>query len=227
MAAVHRYARKPRASAEHHRAVGGADKEISLGVAIGTVGRSRKQAGRIQTIVVMSVVIVAVGALSWFISDGFDDGVTSVSLTGSAGAEPPAVGKVPTAFTGLSYEGESISLADYAGKPLWLTFGASWCSDCRVEAADLQETYARYQPQGLNVLAVFINDPPADIAGFAKRAGLTFPIIADQSTKIGSAYRLMGIPTHVFIGRDGLIKEVLIGALSKDDMQRAVAGILN
>jgi peroxiredoxin len=194
---------------------------------MGTVGRSRKTAGRLQTVIVMAVVIVGIGALTWFISDGFDDGVTSVSLTGSASGEPPAVGKAPTAFTGLSYDGKTISLADYAGKPLWLTFGASWCRDCRVEAADLQETYARYQPQGLNVLAVFINDPPADIAGFATRAGLTFPIIADQSTKIGSAYRLVGIPTHVFIGRDGLIKEILIGALSKDDMQRAVAGILD
>ena len=198
-----------------------------MGVAMGTVGRSRKSAGRLQTIVVLAVTIVAVGALSWLISDGFDDGVTTVSLTGSTAAEPPTVGKAPTAFTGLSYDGKTISLADYAGKPLWLTFGASWCSDCRVEAADLQETYTTYQPKGLNVLAVFINDPPAEIAGFAKRAGLTFPIIADQSTKIGSAYRLMGIPTHVFIGRDGLIKEVLIGALSKNDMQRSVAGILN
>lgn len=208
-------------------AVGRADKEITLGVAIGTVGRSRKPAGRLQTIVVLAVTIVAVGTLSWFISDGFDDGVTSVSLTGSTAGEPPTVGKAPAAFTGLSYDGKTISLADYAGKPLWLTFGASWCSDCRVEAADLQETYVTYQSKGLNVLAVFINDPPAEIAGFAKRAGLTFPIIADQSTKIGSAYRLMGIPTHVFIGRDGLIKEVLIGALSKNDMQRSVAGILN
>ena len=198
-----------------------------MSVTMGTVGRSRKQAGRLQTIVVMAVVIVAISALSWFISNGFDDGVTSVSLTGSTAAEPPAVGKAPTAFAGLSYDGKTISLADYAGKPLWLTFGASWCRDCRVEAADLQETYARYKPEGLNVLAVFINDPPADIAGFAQRAGLTFPIIADQSTKIGSAYRLVGIPTHVFIGRDGLIKEILIGALSKDDMQRAVSGILN
>lgn len=197
-----------------------------MGVAMGTVGRSRKSAGRLQTIIVMTVAIVVIGGLSWYISDGSDDGVTSVTLTGSAGV-PPRVGEAPTAFTGLTYDGKTISLADYAGKPLWLTFGASWCRDCRVEAADLQETYATYQPQGLNVLAVFVNDPPEDIAGFSKRAGLTFPIIADQSTKIGSAYRLMGLPTHVFIGRDGLIREVLIGALSKDDMQRAVSGILN
>ena len=197
-----------------------------MGVAVGTVGRSRKSAGRLQTIIVMAVAIVVIGGLSWYISDGFDDGVTSVTLTGSSGV-PPRVGEVPTAFTGLTYDGKTVSLADYAGKPLWLTFGASWCRDCRVEAADLQETYTTYQPQGLNVLGVFINDPPADIAGFAKRASLTFPIIADQSTKIGSAYRLVGLPTHVFIGRDGLISEVLIGALSKDDMQRAVSGILN
>ncbi len=197
-----------------------------MGVAVGTVGRSRKSAGRLQTIIVMTVAIVVIGGLSWYISDGFDDGVTSVTLTGSSGV-PPRVGEVPTAFTGLTYDGKTVSLADYAGKPLWLTFGASWCRDCRVEAADLQETYTTYQPQGLNVLGVFINDPPADIAGFAKRASLTFPIIADQSTKIGSAYRLVGLPTHVFIGRDGLISEVLIGALSKDDMQRAVSGILD
>jgi peroxiredoxin len=198
-----------------------------MGVAIGSYGRSRRAAGRLQTIVVMTIVIVVIAALSWFISEGFDDGVTSISLTGVSGVEPPAVGKPPTPFTGVGYDGVTISLSDYAGEPLWLTFGASWCRDCRVEAADLQETYITHQPQGLNVLAVFINDPAADIAAFAGRAGLTFPIVADEAAKVGGAYRLMGIPTHVFIGRDGLIKEIMIGALSKDDMERAVAGILN
>jgi peroxiredoxin len=95
-----------------------------------------------------------------------------------------------------------------------------------VEAADLQATYAAYAPRGLNVLAVFINDPPADIEGYARRAGLTFPIIADQGSVIGGAYRLVGIPTHIFIGTDGRIQDIRIGALSKDDMEQAVAGIL-
>jgi peroxiredoxin len=197
-----------------------------MGVSIGTFGRSHRAAGRIQTIIVIGIAIVAIGALSWYVSEGIDDGVTSISITGDTAVEPPAVGKAPTAFSGVGYDGKPISLSDYAGKPLWLTFGASWCRDCRVEAADLQDTYARYRGQGLNVLAVFINDPPADIAGFAERAGLTFPIVADQAAKIGGAYRLVGLPTHVFIGRDGLIKEVLIGALSKDEMERAVTGIL-
>jgi hypothetical protein len=37
----------------------------------------------------------------------------------------------------------------------------------------------------------------------------------------------MGIPTHFFIGPDGKVREVRIGALSKDDMARAVAAIMN
>jgi cytochrome c biogenesis protein CcmG/thiol:disulfide interchange protein DsbE len=197
-----------------------------MGAAIGSVGRSGRAAGRAQTIIVMAIVTVTIGALSWYISNGFDDGVTAISVTGDTTVEPPTVGKAPTAFTGVDYDGKRIALADYKGKPLWLTFGASWCRDCRVEAADLQATYAKYEDRGLNVLAVFINDLPADIAGYAKRASLTFPIIADQAAKIGGAYRLVGIPTHLFIGRDGLIREIKIGALSKDEMEQAVAGIL-
>lgn len=197
-----------------------------MGTAIGTIGRPGRVAGRAQTIIVMVLTILAIGGLSWYLSDGFDDGVTSIDITRDSSVEPPAVGVAPTPFTGLGYDGKSIALASYAGKPLWLTFGASWCRDCRVEAGDLEATYEKYQGRGLNVLAVFINDPPADIGGYAERAGITFPIIADQSAKIGSAYSLVGIPTHIFIGADGLIKEIRIGALSRDDMERAVAQIL-
>lgn len=182
--------------------------------------------GRAQTIVVIAFAILVIGGLSWYISDGFDDGVTAVSVTADSAVDQPDVGKVPTGFTGLSYGGQQIALADYAGKPLWLTFGASWCRDCRVEAADLEATYEKFSGQGLSVLAVFINDTSSDIAGFAKRAGLTFPIVADQGTRIGGAYRLVGLPTHIFIGRDGLIREIRIGALSKEEMEQAVAGIL-
>lgn len=197
-----------------------------MGVATGFLDRRDPAAGRTQTIIVIVVAILAVGGLTWFATNGFDDGVTSVSLVGSGSGAAPTVGSEPTAFTGLSYGGNPISLADYAGKPLWLTFGASWCSDCRVEAADLEATYEANRAKGLNVLAVFINDPPADIGGYVKRAGLTFPIIADQGATIGGAYRLMGIPTHIFIGRDGLVREIRIGALSKGEMEQAVASIL-
>ena len=197
-----------------------------MGVAIGSLARVARTPGRAQTMIVLAATVMTIGGLSWAVTSGSDDGITSVSVVGNLAVEPPTIGKPPTRFTGVGYDGKPISLANYAGKPLWLTFGASWCRDCRVEAADLEATYEQFQGRGLNVLAVFINDPPADIARYAGLARLTFPIIADQSTKIAGAYRLVGIPTHIFIGADGLIKDIRIGALSKADMGQAVAEIV-
>ncbi len=71
---------------------------------------------------------------------------------------------------------------------------------------ELVETYNRYSGEGLSVLGVFINEPAADTGAYAQRVGIPFPIISDANGKIASAYRLMGVPTHVFIGRDGLIQ---------------------
>ncbi len=189
---------------------------------------SGRLAGRLQTIVVIAVVAVVVGVLAYSaLGIGQTDGVTKVELPANAADAAPQVGAIPPNFSGITYDGKPVSLADYAGKPVWLTFGASWCPDCRTESADVQATYTANKDKGLVVLGVFINEPATDVAGYAKRAGLTFPIAVDPNADIAAAYRSMGIPTHVFIGSDGKVREIRIGALSKDDMARAVAAIMN
>lgn len=191
-----------------------------------TVRPGRSTAGRLQTIVVAAIAVVVIAVLAWSAMGGSGDGFTKVEIAPDTGVTAPEVGQPPTPFSGLTYDGKPASLADYAGKPLWLTFGGSWCGDCRVEMPELVETYNRYSGEGLSVLGVFINEPAADTGAYAQRVGIPFPIISDANGKIASAYRLMGVPTHVFIGRDGLIRDIKIGALAKDEMEAAVAAIL-
>ena len=188
----------------------------------------RRGAGRVQTIAVIAVVAVIVGILAFSASGaGMTDGVTKVELPVDAAARAPGPGEVPPAFSGVTYDGQPVSLADYAGQPVWLTFGASWCPDCRTEAPDVEATYQAYRDQGLVVLGVFINEPASDIASYAQKVGLTFPITVDENADIAAAYRSMGIPTHFFIAADGTVREVRIGSLSRDDMTRAVTSIVN
>ena len=197
-----------------------------MGASPSTRDQGRRTAGRVQTIIVLAVAIVVVVGLTWLVTGGLDDGFTTVDIAPDAAVVAPAVGQPPTPFSGLTYDGKPASLADYAGKPLWLTFGGSWCSDCRVEMPELVEPYHRYSSEGLSVLGVFINEPAADTGTYAQRVGIPFPIISDENGKIASAYRLMGVPTHVFIGRDGPIRDIKIGALAKDEMEAAVQAIL-
>lgn len=187
---------------------------------------SGRMAGRLQTIIVIAVTAVVIGAVAFLVSGPDTSGFTKVDLSGDVAGSAPAVGALPPAFTGTTYDGKTVSLADYAGKPMWLTFGASWCPDCRSEAPDVEAIYQKYKGQGLVVLGVFISENASDISGYAGRAGLTFPIVVDERTVIASTYRTLGIPTHFFIGADGRIREIRIGALPKDEMDRAIAAIM-
>ena len=195
----------------------------AAGIAARPTGR---MAGRLQTIVVIAVTAVVIGAVAFLVSGPDTSGFTKVDLSGDVAGSAPAVGALPPAFSGTTYDGKTVSLADYAGKPMWLTFGASWCPDCRSEAPDVEAVYQAYKGRGLVVLGVFINENASDISGYAGRAGLTFPIVVDERTAIASTYRTLGIPTHFFIGADGRIREIRIGALPKDEMDRAIAAIM-
>ena len=191
-----------------------------------TTRPSGRGAGRLQTILVIVIGVIVLGTLAYVASGpGAADGVTKVDIAVSGRA--PAVGDLPPEFTATTSDGQQVSLADYAGKPVWLTFGASWCADCRTEAPDIEATYQAYKDRGLNILGVFIGESATDISGYADRAGLTFPIAVDQADKVASAYQTLGIPTHFFIGADGRIEQIRIGALSKDDMDRAAAALLD
>jgi len=178
-------------------------------------------AGRLRTLLVLAVAAVLVGVVAWVVDRPADDGVTLLPGAAPAGA-PPRIGDVPPDFQATAVDGAVVSIAALKGQPTWLTFGASWCADCRAEATDLQATYAKYKAQGLAVLGVFIQEDQAAVLDYAKRVGFTFPMVADPSGKIADLYRTYGIPLHFFIGRDGVIRDVRIGRLSPGDMEQLV-----
>jgi cytochrome c biogenesis protein CcmG, thiol:disulfide interchange protein DsbE len=183
--------------------------------------------GRLQTLVVLVVTAVVIGTAALAIERPWEgSGFTSVEVAGAGGSAPVRVGDAAPDFTAPSLAGGPISLSDYAGQPVWLTFGASWCADCRAEAPDLEATWNRYREQGLVILGVFIQEDEATVRGYAERAGLTFPMVPDPMTQIAGRYRLMGVPTHYFITPDGRVQEIRLGGLKPEDMDRLVAALM-
>jgi peroxiredoxin len=183
-------------------------------------------AGRLRTIVVLAVAAILIGAAVWIVDRPADDGVTLLPGQAPAG-DPPRAGDLPPDFSATAIDGAAVSMAALKGQPVWLTFGASWCADCRAEATDLQATYAKYRPQGLAVLGVFIDEDQAAVTDYARRVGFTFPLVADPQGKIADIYRTYGIPIHFFVGRDGMIRDVRIGRLTPGDMEQLVQQLVN
>lgn len=71
-----------------------------------------------------------------------------------------------------------------------------------------------------------MNEDAAPAKSYAAKVGFTFPIVADSSGDIGDVYHVIGLPKHVFIGRDGTIRDVRIGRLNPEEMEQLVSGLL-
>jgi cytochrome c biogenesis protein CcmG, thiol:disulfide interchange protein DsbE len=183
-------------------------------------------AGRLRTLGTMGVTMLLIGALSWLAAGaGANAGLAGTGSTSGTGG--PVVGNLAPDFNARTWDGHAVSLSEFAGRPVWLTFGATWCPDCRVEAPDVEATYRAHRGDGLVVLGVFVQESGEDVGSYAQRAGLAFPIAVDQSGAIEDQYGVLGLPTQYFIGRDGRIAQVRIGPLTRDDMESAITLLID
>jgi len=210
-------------------------------------GRPPTRAGLIgpfsaRQILVFLVVVLAAGGLLAFITSPISPpdallpspGATFYVIgTPTEGLKPGDMapeleGVVDSKTVGLTgLDGRPIRLADLRGRPVWLTFFATWCPPCQQETPVLRDAYEAHREQGLELVAVSVQETTADdVRAYADTYGLTFPIGFDASSAVFGAYQGYGLPTHLFIDRSGTIQNVWRGPLTAAEAERLLAPLL-
>lgn len=139
-------------------------------------------------------------------------------LTGM-GSKPPQVSGPAPGFETETPAGEKVSLKDYRGKPVILTFWATWCEPCKKEMPEIQAAYEKHKEEGLIVLAVNFGETKEKAEAFVKQMGLTFPSLLDRRANIAERYGVVSLPVTFFIDRDGIIRERVVGGtLTKESI---------
>jgi peroxiredoxin len=139
----------------------------------------------------------------------------------------PQIGKPAPDFVLTMTDGTTQQLSSFKGKPVWINFWASWCPPCRAENPDIQDVYNQYHDSdGLVFLAPALGEAADSVTSYMDRADLHYPVGVDSDTQIAANYRVLGIPTHIFVDRDGIIKDMRIGGLSKKTMEKRVAAVI-
>ncbi len=125
----------------------------------------------------------------------------------------PAKGFFAPNFSLADPKGGHYELASLRGKPVIVSFWATWCPPCRAEMPTIQQYYQQYQQQGLVVLGVNATsqDYPLNIVPFVQQYNLSFPILLDETGSAAHSYEVRSLPSTFFINRDGSIAEVVIG----------------
>jgi len=96
-------------------------------------------------------------------------------------------------LSGTNEKGESISLADFAGKKLILFFyPKDNTPTCTVESCNLRDNYAMLQTQGFEILGVS-PDSAKKHQNFIAKHDLPFPLLVDEDLKTIKAYDVWGM----------------------------------
>ncbi len=147
----------------------------------------------------------------------------------STNADGVAQGSAATDFTLRDVDGRDVRLSDYQNKVVLIDFWATWCVPCEAEIPHLQRIYAENEKKGFVVLGVSMDGPEtlANVAPFARRYNLTFPVLLDEETKVVGVYNpKRTAPLSVLIDRQGRIARVRQGydvgdeKLIEDDVKR-------
>ncbi|HEY9086187.1 MAG TPA: TlpA disulfide reductase family protein [Candidatus Tyrphobacter sp.] len=145
---------------------------------------------------------------------------------GPASKTGTAVGNMAPPWSDPLSTGENLSSASLRGNPVYLNFFATWCPPCNEEARWIETLQRRYGSRGLHVVGIDIQENARLAQRFSAKYGLTYPIVVDSGT-LQELYNINGLPVHVFIGRDGIIRRLVVGEMAKPEIEAAVSAILS
>jgi thiol-disulfide isomerase/thioredoxin len=137
------------------------------------------------------------------------------------------VGKKAPGFTSWDLGGRRVSLDQFSGKPVLLTFWATWCTACQDELPALQKIEDRYRSGGLTVLAIDYRETDnARMSQFLAGLHVGMETVIDPQGAIAGAFGVdLGLPVNVWLDRSHVVSSVMVGEQTTATLDAAAAQV--
>lgn len=153
-------------------------------------------------------------------------GILSFLSAGFAQAPLDLLNKPAPQFARPDLNGRQIELKSYRGKVVLLNFWATWCAPCQVELPRFEAWQKKYGAQGLQVVAVSMDDADAPVKKTVRRLHLGFPVLMGDA-KLGDSYGdVLGLPITFLIDRNGLVVAKIKGETDLDKLESRVKALV-
>lgn len=147
-----------------------------------------------------------------------------LNLSGGMVGKPAPDFTLPVAANGDA--GARMQLAELKGRPVVIDFWASWCGPCAVQAPILDRLARKYEGRGLVVLGVNIDDPPAIAKEYARKKGLSYPILTDDGDQAAASYGVSKLPSLIVVDRQGNVSSFMTGLVDEPSLDEVIAAAM-
>ena len=159
--------------------------------------------GLIVSLMLAGVVFAACsaqGSKNNVASEATAESAAPASKTGTS------IGDIAPDFQLAGLDGAQLKLTDLRGEPAVLIFWTAWCPVCKEEAPHFNQLATTYEPQGVRVVGINIQDSEARTEGGVREFGIKYTVVRDSDAHVARLYKVIGTPTIIFLDRSGAVR---------------------
>jgi thiol-disulfide isomerase/thioredoxin len=136
--------------------------------------------------------------------------------------ENSLIGKPAPSFTLASTNGDIVHTVDLSGRPTLITFVSTWSPPAKEQLpilADLQRNL------DLNIEPIASQEHSEKVKVYTRLSGNGLDWLLDPDGTTVAPYGIQSLPTHYFIDRRGIVKQVVVGVLSKEELLKRLTSL--
>ncbi|MBI4123125.1 MAG: TlpA family protein disulfide reductase [Parcubacteria group bacterium] len=175
--------------------------------------------------IIIAVIVVAIGWLA-VSRTGQSPSTSSTGDTATPNKQEAQLEKAPN-FSLQDYNGKTVNLSDFAGKPLVINSWAAWCPFCKKELPDFAAAQKEFDDKVV-IIAIDRSESLAVAKGYTDQQSITDNLIflLDPSD---SFYRSIGgfsMPESIFVDKNGNIVDHKRGPMDINEMRERINKLL-
>lgn len=180
---------------------------MTAALALAQSGSPRRALGRPRALAAVAVAVTVASAATAVATGSSGSAGPAAAVVAQPGASAPAF-RLP-ALSG----GAPVTLTAAAGRPVVLSFFASWCDNCRQELATMASLVAA-AGSSVRIIGIDVNDQAGTARQLLAQHDLSYPVGFDHNDAVVARYGLVGLPTTVYLDAAHSIAGRTVGALT-------------
>jgi peroxiredoxin len=121
-----------------------------------------------------------------------------------------------------AFDGRTVALEDFRGRPAVVNFFESWCPTCATEQPDLSRVAAEFAGR-VGFVGVSNHDTVAAGRAYQRRFKVPYPLANDPSGRTWARWRVPYQPVTVLVDKQGRIAERFDGGTTGGTLRAALA----
>jgi peroxiredoxin len=120
-----------------------------------------------------------------------------------------------------AFDGRPVTLEDFRGRPVVVSFFESWCPICQVEQPDLSRVAVEFAGR-VGFVGVSYHDTVAAGRDYQRRFDVPYPLANDPSGRTWASWRVPYQPVTILVDKQGRIAERFDGGTTGGTLRAAL-----